>query len=68
MSFIEAIQREGETEDEARARRKKMLLDGWKFSCNCPKCAVSSEDVEFKDEARFEDRYNHHIEAGLYSV
>ena len=48
MAYVEVTQRDGESVIEARRRRRQELARGWKFACECSKCAadglVQSED------------------------
>jgi len=42
MAYVDVTQRPGETVAEARRRRRQELARGWKFACECSKCAVDA--------------------------
>lgn len=39
MAYVDATQRPGESVTDARRRRRQELARGWKFACECSKCA-----------------------------
>ena len=39
MAYVDVTQRPGESVTDARRRRRQELARGWKFACECPKCA-----------------------------
>jgi len=42
MAYVDVTQRLGETVTEARRRRRQELARGWKFACECSKCAADA--------------------------
>lgn len=42
MAYVDVAQRPGESVLEARRRRRQELARGWKFACECSKCAADS--------------------------
>ena len=47
MAWVDVAQHEGETAEEARRRRRYELARGWRFKCECSRCA--SETSESND-------------------
>ena len=39
MAYVDVTQRPGESVTDARRRRRQELARGWKFACECSKCA-----------------------------
>jgi mitochondrial import receptor subunit TOM20 len=65
MSYVDVAARADETPEEARRRRRFELARGWRFKCECIKCATEAvnapagiatdEDVGVeKDESRID--------------
>ena len=54
MAYVDVTQRPGESAIEARRRRRQELARGWKFACECSKCAADAlaqtESAENKDD------------------
>jgi hypothetical protein len=65
MSYVENSMKDGDTEEET-ARRRKALLEGWKFACNCSKCTLDGAE-EVHDGTKLEATYSRHLEEGIYS-
>jgi len=42
MAYVDVTQRPGESAAEARRRRRQELARGWKFACECSKCAADA--------------------------
>ena len=42
MAYVDVAQRPGESVTEARRRRRQELARGWKFACECSKCAADA--------------------------
>jgi len=42
MAYVDVAQRSGESITEARRRRRQELARGWKFACECSKCAADA--------------------------
>jgi import receptor subunit TOM20 len=42
MAYVDVTQRPGESALEARRRRRQELARGWKFACECFKCAADA--------------------------
>ena len=42
MAYVDVTQRPGESVVEGRRRRRQDLARGWKFACECSKCAVDA--------------------------
>lgn len=42
MAYVDVTQHAGESTDEARRRRRQELARGWKFACECSKCAADA--------------------------
>ena len=42
MAYVDVAQRSGESITEARRRRRQELARGWKFACECSKCATDA--------------------------
>ena len=61
------ISRKDEPEVDFTERRMKELRDGWRFACTCPMCSTPGADVVLDAGAKFEERYKHHIDGGLYT-
>ena len=47
MAYVDVSQRPGESVAETRRRRRQELARGWKFACECSKCAA---DALVRDE------------------
>lgn len=62
MSYVDVTEREGETPEDSRRRRRQELARGWKFACTCDKCltetpaAVDTENLGItEDESKLEE-------------
>ncbi|KAF7798912.1 hypothetical protein EIP86_010140 [Pleurotus ostreatoroseus] len=53
VSYVDVTQREGETVEEARRRRRYDLARGWRFKCECPRCLA---EIEAASEAEKEEK------------
>lgn len=42
MAYVDVTQRPGESTIDARRRRRQDLARGWKFACECSKCALDA--------------------------
>jgi len=42
MAYVDVTQHPGESAAEARRRRRQELARGWKFACECSKCAADA--------------------------
>lgn len=42
MAYVDVAQRPDESVAEARRRRRQELARGWKFACECSKCAADA--------------------------
>jgi len=42
MAYVDVTQRPGESVTDARRRRRQELARGWKFACECSKCAADA--------------------------
>ena len=42
MAYVDITQQPGESAIEARRRRRQELARGWKFACECLKCAADA--------------------------
>ena len=42
MAYVDVTPRSGESVAEARRRRRQELARGWKFACECSKCAADA--------------------------
>ena len=42
MAYVDVTQRPGESVFDARRRRRQELARGWKFACECFKCATDA--------------------------
>ncbi|KAF7294333.1 SET domain-containing protein [Mycena chlorophos] len=42
IAYVEVGQRPDESEKDCRLRRRKELARGWKFACQCPRCAAEA--------------------------
>ena len=57
MAYVDVNQHEGETSKEARRRRRYELARGWRFKCECSRCAEESDESEpevTQDESKVE--------------
>ena len=50
MAYVDITQHEGETPEEARRRRRYELARGWRFKCECARCASEAVEGEDKEE------------------
>ena len=65
MAWVDVAQHDGESVEECRRRRRYELARGWKFKCECERCAAEApapgsvsaeEDIDVvKDESRVEE-------------
>ena len=55
MAYVDVTQRSGESVVESRRRRRQELARGWKFACECSKCAA---DALVQAESAEEDNGN----------
>ncbi|KAI0346773.1 MAS20-domain-containing protein [Trametopsis cervina] len=45
MSYVDVTQRPEETADESRRRRRFELARGWRFKCECSRCAAEATEA-----------------------
>ncbi|KAI6152338.1 hypothetical protein BKA82DRAFT_993451 [Pisolithus tinctorius] len=58
VAYVDVTQKEGESVDEARRRRRIELVRGWRFACTCERCAQESNGIDeesAKDESKVSD-------------
>ncbi|KIK29127.1 hypothetical protein PISMIDRAFT_672528 [Pisolithus microcarpus 441] len=58
VAYVDVTQKEGESVDEARRRRRIELVRGWRFACTCERCAQESngsDEEPAKDESKVSD-------------
>ncbi|KAI5993657.1 hypothetical protein EDD15DRAFT_2266734 [Pisolithus albus] len=58
VAYVDVTQKEGESVDEARRRRRIELVRGWRFACTCERCAQESDGSDegpAKDESKVSD-------------
>lgn len=49
MSYVRSTPTEGETAQDNRRTRRQELARGWRFSCECSKCAEEAEALMQED-------------------
>lgn len=58
MAYVDVSQRPDESVIDARRRRRQELARGWKFACECPKCAadlIQAENPDAKSSEKADD-------------
>jgi len=67
MAYVDVTQRPGESAVEARRRRRQELARGWKFACECSKCAsdalIETESAGIKSTGNENDDLGVPLEA-----
>ncbi|KAF9037821.1 MAS20-domain-containing protein [Hymenopellis radicata] len=43
VAFVDVVQHEGESVEDCRRRRRMELARGWRFACDCARCAREAE-------------------------
>ncbi|KAF8528939.1 MAS20-domain-containing protein [Hysterangium stoloniferum] len=51
IAYVDILQREGETTQEAHLRRRRELAHSWRFACTCRRCL---EEISAGDESKVE--------------
>ncbi|KAI6024482.1 hypothetical protein EDC04DRAFT_2723876 [Pisolithus marmoratus] len=58
VAYVDVTQKEGESIEEVRRRRRVELVRGWRFACTCERCAQESNGVDegpAMDESKVSD-------------
>jgi import receptor subunit TOM20 len=66
VSYVDAAVHDDEDVVQARYRRRKELARGWRFACQCDRCAreappssAGEKETELKDESKVEPIVSH---------
>jgi import receptor subunit TOM20 len=61
VSYVDASVHDDEDVVQARRRRRQELVRGWRFACQCDRCAreapppsAGEKEIELKDESKVE--------------
>ncbi|KAK7049748.1 mitochondrial import receptor subunit tom20 [Paramarasmius palmivorus] len=67
ISYVDSTIHEGESQLDARRRRRMELARGWRFACGCEKCmeeavelGLEGADAKGKDESKVEQSYSNY--------